>query len=318
MGGFTIPSQIFLTVDQVSSGVVNGSVSGIMGLAFETIASTQATPFWQALANGNQLSSPEMGFWLTRANPTSTQEDIPGGVLTLGGTNSSLFTGDIDFQDMPVTTPTFWLQSLSAVTVGGKSIQITTGTSAISAIDTGTTLLGGPTTDVAAIWAAVPGSGVSEAMQGFYNFPCTTQVTVTLSFGGKAWSINPEDMNFGQESPGSSLCLGAIFDLSQGTSIQSGSGNPNWVVGDTFLKNVYSVYRASPPSVGFAQLSTLAGAGSPSSTTGSNSSSSSGTTGGSSSTTTRGTASSNDASVMKASSFVMLASLLSTLIVSFL
>jgi len=87
-------------------------------------------------------------------------------------------------------------------------------------------------------------------------------------------------MNLGQLSRGSSQCLGAIFDLSLGSNIPSGSGNPSWVVGDTFLvckslsngmlyadppplcalqKNVYSVYRASPPSVGFAQLSSVAG-----------------------------------------------------------
>ena len=32
-------------------------------------------------------------------------------------------------------------------------------------------------------------------------------------------------------------------------------GGPDWVIGDAFLKNVYSVFRFSPgPSIGFAQL----------------------------------------------------------------
>jgi len=312
MGGFTIPSQTFLTVDQLTSGLLDDPVSGIMGLAFSTIASTRAIPFWQALANGNQLSTQEMGFWLTRANPNSQATEVPGGVFTLGGTNSSLFTGSIDFQNMPVSTPSFWLLSLASVTVQGKSVQITTGASALSAIDTGTTLIGGPTADVTAIWAAVPGSGQSQVSQGFFNFPCTTDVTVTLSFGGQSWSINSQDMNIGQETRGSTLCLGAIFDLSQGTNIQSGSGNPNWVIGDTFLKNVYSVFRASPPSVGFAQLSTLAGGtGVPSSTTsGSDASSSSGSSSSGSN--------SSAASTVEATSFVVLASLLSTLVMFFL
>ena len=225
---------------------------------------------------------------------------------------------------MPVSTPSFWLLSLSgqlefalllliammlsfppAVTVNGNSVAITTtGTAALSAIDTGTTLIGGPTDDVAAIWAAVPGSAASRDQQGFFEFrasflfvlfplstchclvdlymidylACSTDVTVTLSFGGKSWPISTQDMNLGQVSQGSSKCLGAIFDLTTGTNIGSGSGDPNWVVGDTFLvrflslfslkahsfhflyqKNVYSVFRASPASVGFAQLSTLAG-----------------------------------------------------------
>lgn len=88
---------------------------------------------------------------------------------------------------------------------------------------------------------------------------CTSNVSITLAFGGKAWSINPVDMNLGRISTGSAYCVGGIFDLTAGSSIPVGSGNPSWVVGDTFLKNVYSVYRASPPSVGFAALSSLAG-----------------------------------------------------------
>ena len=40
-------------------------------------------------------------------------------------------------------------------------------------------------------------------------------------------------MNLGRVAPG--LCLGGIFDLSLGSNIGSGGGNPTWVVGDTFL-----------------------------------------------------------------------------------
>jgi len=140
------------------------------------------------------------------------------------------------------------------VTVGGKSVGISTGSAALSAIDTGTTLIGGPSDDVAAIWAAVPGSAQSRTNQGFFTYreydshhapafrsknlnciACATKLEISLSFGGKSWPINPVDMNLGPISRGSSQCTGAIFDLSQGSSIGSGSGNPGWVVGDTFL-----------------------------------------------------------------------------------
>lgn len=64
---------------------------------------------------------------------------------------------------------------------------------------------------------------------------CTTDVAITMSFGGKAWPISIDDMNLGPVSRGSSQCLGGIFDLTQGSSIVAGGGNPNWVVGATFL-----------------------------------------------------------------------------------
>lgn len=262
MAGFTITGQTFLAVTQATDQLLSGSVSGIMGLAFDTIANTRSTPFWQALASNNQLTSPEMSFWLARFrnNPTAPTE-VSGGVFTLGGTNSSLFTGDIEFHNMPSgTSPTFWLQAISSLSVNGQNIPITTGDSALAAIDTGTTLIGGPTTDVQAFWSTVQGSAPVPSMPGFFSFPCGTTLAVSISFGGKAWPINPVDMNLGPTEQGSSQCLGGIFDLTQGSSIVPGSGNPSWVVGDVFLKNVYSVYRmSSPPSVGFAQLSDAAG-----------------------------------------------------------
>jgi cathepsin D len=66
-------------------------------------------------------------------------------------------------------------------------------------------------------------------------------------------------MNLGRISTGSSTCAGAIFDLTAGSNIGEGGGNPNWIVGDTFLKNVYSVFRSQPAAIGFAELSKAAG-----------------------------------------------------------
>ncbi len=60
-----------------------------------------------------------------------------------------------------------------------------------------------------------------------------------MAFGGKLWPISDADMNLGTVSPG--LCLGGIFDLSLGSNVGTGGGNPVWVVGDTFL------VRSSPP-----------------------------------------------------------------------
>ena len=53
----------------------------------------------------------------------------------------------------------------------GKSVSIPTGSSALSAIDTGTTLIGGPSDAVGAIWDAVEGSqALTGQMAGFFAF----------------------------------------------------------------------------------------------------------------------------------------------------
>ncbi|XP_006460527.1 hypothetical protein AGABI2DRAFT_142735 [Agaricus bisporus var. bisporus H97] len=262
LGGFTVQNQTFIKGDRVTENLVNDDSSGIMGLAFERLAGTESTPFWQALAEGGELTSKEMSFWLARSGIDQTsQTDVRfGGVFTLGGTNSSLFSGDIEFLDL-VGEPAFWTLDLKAleVSVQDQNIELTESGS-LSAIDTGTSLIGGLSADVARIWNAVPGAlEVGLQAPGFYVYPCDTELQVSLSFGGKSWNIDPEDMNLGAADLAGELCLGGIFDLTAGSNVGPGAGNPGWVIGDVFLKNVYSVFRAEPPSIGFAQLSSTAG-----------------------------------------------------------
>ena len=58
------------------------------------------------------------------------------------------------------------------------------------------------------------------------------------------------------------MCLGAFFSLEEGSTTVEGanpSDGPAWIIGDTFLKNVYSIFRYdNPRAVGFAQLSEIA------------------------------------------------------------
>ena len=92
------------------------AVSGIMGLGFETISSLNAPPFWQALYNANMLAEPLFGFYLQRwITYSSVLNSAPGGTLTLGGTNSSLYTGEIEYINMPSgSTPSYWLQQITS------------------------------------------------------------------------------------------------------------------------------------------------------------------------------------------------------------
>ncbi|KAF8999685.1 aspartic peptidase domain-containing protein, partial [Cyathus striatus] len=111
-------------------------------------------------------------------------------------------------------------------------------------IDTGTTLIGGPRGILSQIHQQIPGS--QRFGDGTYSIPCNGTVHVSLTFGSKSWSISPLDFNAGPYF--GAQCLSAFYEIET-------HGKMSWVIGDTFLKNVYSVFRYSPPSVGFAELS---------------------------------------------------------------
>ncbi|KAI0766648.1 acid protease [Trametes elegans] len=254
--GFEVDNQVFGVVTQVSTNLLNEPVSGLMGLGFESIAASGATPFWQALAESDgTLDSPLMAFQLTRYVDVSNAQSLePGGTFTLGAVNSSLYTGDIDYQNIPDGQEGYWIQELAGVTVNGNDVSVGSGSSAYAAIDTGTTLVGGPQAVIAALYAQIPGSAaLTGSNSGYWTYPCSTNVNITMRFGSSSNSWPISNADFLLEQVSQSTCVGAFFALNT-----SGTSAPAWIVGDTFLKNVYSVFRSSPASVGFAQLSDTA------------------------------------------------------------
>ncbi|KAL5531684.1 hypothetical protein ACEPAG_4561 [Sanghuangporus baumii] len=254
MAGFSVSNQTFATVDQVSNGLLTAPVSGLMGLAFQTIASSGATPFWQNLVESGAWDSPVMSFQLTRyVDQPRAQSLEAGGTFTMGFVNDTLHAGDIDFVNIPGGTGSYWILEMTELSVGGTSMTLPSGSASYAAIDTGTTLVGGPASVISQLYAAIPNAqpGTGD-YEGYYIYPCSESVTVDVAFGGRTWSISPSDFMLAQLSQ--SQCLGAFFELDMG----SGSSAPSWIVGDTFLKNVYSVFRYNPPSIGFANLSTTA------------------------------------------------------------
>lgn len=256
MAGQSIKGQTFAVATTTTSNLLSKPVSGLMGLAFQSISSSRATPFWQALATSGALDQPLMAFQLTRFTDDTTANELePGGTFNLGAVNTSLFTGSIDFQPIPGGQGTYWIQELTGLTANGNAVTLPAGAGSYAAIDTGTTLVIGPSAAIAGLYAQIPGSqALTGQNAGYYAYPCNSPTNVTLRFGAStlSWPVSSADFVFQQRG---ATCVGAFIAMDTVT----GSGVPPWIVGDTFLKNVYSVYSAStPPSVGFAQLSQAA------------------------------------------------------------
>jgi len=249
MAGFSVPNQVFALCDVVSSDLLQSPVSGLIGLAWQSIASSGAEPLWQTLASSGAWDEPVMAFQITRFTNISQVRTLePGGTFTMGTLNSSLYTGDIDYVNLPSDGVNYWTLPLTTLTVQGNSITLPSGKDSYAAIDTGTTLIGGPQDTIAAIYASIPGSEpASGDYEGYYSYPCDTNVNVTMSFGGRSWSVSSAD--FVMTKVSGNTCIGGFFAT---------ESTPAWIVGDTFLKNVYSVFRYNPPSVGFADLSETA------------------------------------------------------------
>ncbi|KAH8836123.1 hypothetical protein DL96DRAFT_1576792 [Flagelloscypha sp. PMI_526] len=118
--------------------------------------------------------------------------------------------GHSHFDLTALNTNTWRLQ----INVNGFSINIPAGkSSSIAAINTGISFIGGPSSFIKEFYALIPNSKPLSypTLQGFYTFPCKTQLDISIKFAGetKAWKIPTEDTNLGQDDVDSD-CVGAF------------------------------------------------------------------------------------------------------------
>lgn len=247
LAGHTVDKQTFAVATAATPGLLDDTVGGIMGLGFEALSTSQSTPFWQGAA----LDTNEFAFYLAAVEslqqlPGSGSETY-GGVFTLGGTNTSLYQGDINWSD--VIDDAYWLISLGGITVAGNTIDLES--TSKTAVDTGTTLIGCPTVVAEAIYAGIPGSSAISSMDGYYQFPCDTSVNATMHFGNQQYTFTSYDF-VGQalDSAGEN-CMGVFFSLGSDANDEL-----QYILGDAFLKQVYTIFSntASTAQVGFASL----------------------------------------------------------------
>ena len=252
LGTFKLTSSPFAVVDRVTSALVSSPVSGIMGLAWSSLTDDNTTPFWQQLVENNQIrSDTTMSFYLTRMRSNSQAQSLePGGTFTLGEVNNDLYTGDISYHN--ILNKDWWRVNMTGINVNGNSVWTPSFTVG-AGVDSGTTLIGGPHDDIAKIWEAVDGAQEGSGQySGYWFYPCDSNPNIEILIDGTPYAVNPEDLKFNKASSGT--CQGAIFALESGTTTND-QKSLTWVLGDTFMKNYYTVFRHSPPSVGFAKLS---------------------------------------------------------------
>ncbi|KIK64725.1 hypothetical protein GYMLUDRAFT_399781 [Collybiopsis luxurians FD-317 M1] len=238
IAGITSTDQHFAAVDNLSEAIEKGAFDGILGLAYSTISKLQSPNFFQTAISESAVSSPQFSFYFAANNGAGSE-------LYLGGTNTDLYIGDIEYH--PVNkTPGYWKISNASINVGSNR-SVVEGIDTV--IDSGTTIIYGPIDVVKAFWDAVPESTAFDASPGFYTYPCNQTLNVSFNWGGKDWVIDDKSFNAGATDGSGQYCVGAIAGQNLGL------GAATWLVGDSFMKNVYTVFDFGEDQVGFAELS---------------------------------------------------------------
>jgi cathepsin D len=206
----------------------NYPMDGILGLGPANSNDLGAKTVMQALDDQAGLKDNILGVHLQRA-----ADGTNDGTITIGGLDTSKFKGDIAYTS--TKSGNAWEIPVDDVYVGGKACGLT-GKTAI--IDTGTSYALMPPSDAKALHGLIPGSSANGEA---YTVPCDASTTVEVSFSKIKYSISPKDY-VGRKSNGN-VCASNIIG-------HQPFGPNQWILGDVFLKNVYSVFDFDKDRIG--------------------------------------------------------------------
>nr|XP_010349416.2 napsin-A isoform X3 [Saimiri boliviensis boliviensis] len=183
---------------------------GILGLGFPILAVEGVRPPLDVLVEQGLLDKPVFSFYFNR-----DPEKPDGGELVLGGSDPAHYIPPLTF--VPVTVPAYWQIHMERVKVGSGLTLCARGCAAI--LDTGTSLITGPTEEIQALNTAIGG------------FPLLAGETTRN---------------------GVRLCLSGF----QALDVPPPAG-PFWILGDVFLGTYVAVFdrgdRKSSARVGLAR-----------------------------------------------------------------
>ncbi|KAG1900796.1 aspartic peptidase domain-containing protein [Suillus fuscotomentosus] len=234
---------------EISSQTFGAGNSGILGLSFPLVASiplTSGTPILDNLFT--HFDDPHRFFRDISYSDSS---------LTIGELDSSLTNDTSQFAFTPDEYD-FWKLPIQQITINDQVLSLSRSLvrgapSPIAVLDTGTTLILGPTADVNAFWYAIGTGGSTRYDQQTeaWQVRCDRAVDVRIKLGNsdtaKEYPLHPEDVNWAEVETQDGWCTGGI-------QANNGVDSGDWLLGAVFLRNVYVIHQgktaSNPPMIG--------------------------------------------------------------------
>ncbi|WVZ96176.1 hypothetical protein U9M48_041845 [Paspalum notatum var. saurae] len=153
VGDLVVENQKFIeTTREGSITFILAKFDGILGLGYPEISVGKAPPIWLSMQEQELLADNVFSFWLNR-DPYAPS----GGELVFGGVDPKHYTGNHTY--VPVSLKGYWQFDMGDLLIDGQSTGFCAdGCAAI--VDSGTSLLAGPTAIIAQVNNAIGAEGI--------------------------------------------------------------------------------------------------------------------------------------------------------------
>ena len=229
IAGFTL-QPTFGIAKVASDDFKNFPIDGILGLAQ---SKGPHETFIETLVAAKVLTANMFGVSISRST------DGPNtGVLNFGAPDPSRFVGDLAYTAVQGPDKDDWAIPMDGISFDGKKADIQF---KVAYIDTGTSYIFSKKEEVLRLHGTIPGATTADNVT--YKVPCTTTLPLIFTFGANSYSISARDW-VGPNVKGQ--CTSNIY----GHDVVGDA----WLLGDTFLKNVYAVFDIDANRIGMYKL----------------------------------------------------------------
>ncbi|XP_065206070.1 aspartic protease 4-like [Planococcus citri] len=237
IGGVALNNTEFLEVTYISQDYPEGTNEGLLGLVYDSI--NQSDIISQICRVKKQDS--KFSFYFNK-----NISDTYGGELTLCGIDESKFNGPLHYVN---ETQPFgqWIIPFNGISLPNGKNLLGDLNSENALIDTGTSVIGGPSKYIDAITEAAN----ATLTRGARLVNCSTidkLPTITITIEKREYTFKGEDyiyklnLNDGSETK----CLLTFSPI-------RGNKRYSWIFGDSFLRKYYSVFDLKNHRIGFAE-----------------------------------------------------------------
>ncbi|XP_029428185.1 gastricsin-like isoform X2 [Rhinatrema bivittatum] len=251
----SIEQQEFgLSVSEPGYSFVYASFDGILGLAYPSISVANATTVLEGMMQENLLNAPIFSVYLKglgedsfsgsgedASGSSSQEESLYGGEVIFGGTDPTLYTGDIYWTE--VTEQAYWQIAIEEFAINGQATGwCSQGCQGI--VDTGTSLLTVPEQYMDDLLASI---GAEKNESGESVLMCSeiqTMPTISFTINGASLPLTPSAYVLQSN--------GTCFLGISSTYVPSQNGQPLWILGDVFLREYYTIFDFGNNQIGFA------------------------------------------------------------------
>ena len=234
IGSQSITKQVFAEVTNASGLGLAFAIAqwdGICGMAWPAISVTFATPQFFNLMNQDPTMDQVFSFYL----PSNSSDT---GVLDIGGIDTAHYTGEL--QNVSLTTMTYWETVMDNFYIGDEKLHDI----ARIVIDSGTSMLTGPTEYVTKVAAMI---NATQLLPGRYIVNCAAVPSlpvIKVSIGGIVWELTGEDYIVNDMDV---ECILGFMGLDMPAPL-----GPLWIMGDVFMRKVFTVFDAGNTQLRFA------------------------------------------------------------------